>query len=420
MRRLAGMLRFGALLMLAPQASAAEGFVPCWADGKALRCQAAKGSRTLFEAAGTIEHATASAEGHVLFVAKDEVGLWVRGTPRPKMLGKVGDFRKKTMGELLGVAFDKRGQGLLFKDYEETYDGAPPAVATLPLPQGLTATPQAVAKLPEAVASPSGRFRIVRKPIRLGGETVQAVGIAKGAGKPRWDILDLRRICKDDYGVGEKTTELPCGLGFLRWLHGDVLVAGFGGGAGPGWSTDYIWRPGTPRAVKVSSQLGGEPAKGAFKLSPDGRRLLTEQGYIADDGSWKPAGRTVASTGLWIPTAAFGSTRPGSQPQSAPVTTAERGLVVDPAQVDLGDLRPGDLRDVTFKIRNASPAEVKNLRCAGAGFTFDPDELLLEPGVEREVTGYYPVPKDAVAGEWLRAEITCGAAKLTVKGIFRR
>jgi hypothetical protein len=126
---------------------------------------------------------------------------------------------------------------------------------------------------------------------------------------------------------------------------------------------------------------------------------------------------------------AFGSTafaQDADKPKAEKVVkekakkAAPAKLVADPAEVDLGDVKGGETKDVTFKIKNEGEAEAKNVACTATGFKFDGGKKTIAGGAAEEFKGTYAAPKKVGKKDKpLKGSITCGKAKVAFKGMLK-
>ncbi|HEY3354931.1 MAG TPA: DUF1573 domain-containing protein [Polyangia bacterium] len=88
------------------------------------------------------------------------------------------------------------------------------------------------------------------------------------------------------------------------------------------------------------------------------------------------------------------------------------------AKCDLGDVKAGEAKDCTFKIKNEGEAEKKGVACKGAGFKMDKVDVAGGAEVEVKAT-YTPAKKAGKADKALKGNITCGAAKIPFTGTLK-
>ncbi|HEY3357234.1 MAG TPA: hypothetical protein VGQ83_28550 [Polyangia bacterium] len=89
-------------------------------------------------------------------------------------------------------------------------------------------------------------------------------------------------------------------------------------------------------------------------------------------------------------------------------------LVADPATLDIGDVKPGEAKDATFKIKNDGEAEA-TVTCKGAGFKFDKSKVKVAGGAAEEFKGTFTAAKKADKKDKIKqVKITCGKATVVV------
>ena len=87
------------------------------------------------------------------------------------------------------------------------------------------------------------------------------------------------------------------------------------------------------------------------------------------------------------------------------------------AKCDLGDVKAGETKDCTFKIKNEGEAEKKGVACKAASFKFEPVKADVAGGASTEIKATYTAPKKAgKADKALKGSITCGTAKIPFMG----
>ncbi len=100
----------------------------------------------------------------------------------------------------------------------------------------------------------------------------------------------------------------------------------------------------------------------------------------------------------------------------------KKGLVGDPAdqKCDLGDVKGGETKDCTIKIKNEADKEVKGLACTGKGFKFEPAKADVAGGASTDIKATYTAPKKVGKKDKpIKAEIKCKAVKVPVTGTLK-
>jgi hypothetical protein len=91
-------------------------------------------------------------------------------------------------------------------------------------------------------------------------------------------------------------------------------------------------------------------------------------------------------------------------------------LVADPAEVDMGDLKAAEEKEVTVKIKNEGEKEAKKVACKGAGFKFDGDPADIAGAADKEFKGKFTAPKKAGKKDAAKkGTFKCGAATIKFK-----
>jgi hypothetical protein len=89
-------------------------------------------------------------------------------------------------------------------------------------------------------------------------------------------------------------------------------------------------------------------------------------------------------------------------------------LVADPVEVDMGELKAGEEKEVSIKIKNEGEAEAKKVVCKGKGFKFEGDPAAIAGGADHEFKGKFLAPKKAGKKDAAKkGSFKCG--KVTVK-----
>ena len=90
-------------------------------------------------------------------------------------------------------------------------------------------------------------------------------------------------------------------------------------------------------------------------------------------------------------------------------------LVADPAEVDMGDLKAAEEKDVTVKIKNEGEKEAKKVACKGAGFKFEGDPAEIAGGADKEFKGKFTAPKKAGKKDKItQIKLTCGKVNIPI------
>jgi hypothetical protein len=90
-------------------------------------------------------------------------------------------------------------------------------------------------------------------------------------------------------------------------------------------------------------------------------------------------------------------------------------LVADPAEVDMGDLKGAEEKEVTVKIKNEGEAEAKKVACKGAGFKFDGDPADIAGAADKEFKGKFTAPKAGKKDMAKKGTFKCGKATIKFK-----
>lgn len=103
--------------------------------------------------------------------------------------------------------------------------------------------------------------------------------------------------------------------------------------------------------------------------------------------------------------------KPETPAKSKPAKSRPATVVADPATLDVGDLKPGDTKEVKFDLRNTGDVPAKNVACKGAGFTFDQAKVAIANGAIVEIKATYAAPKKGGKKDVVKqVKITCGKA----------
>jgi hypothetical protein len=106
--------------------------------------------------------------------------------------------------------------------------------------------------------------------------------------------------------------------------------------------------------------------------------------------------------------------------KAKPAKAKPAKLVADPDKVEIGDVKAGETKDVTFKIKNDGEAEAKNVSCKAAGFKFDKEKVTIAGGAAEEFKGTYTAAaKAGKKDKALKLTITCGKAKVAATGTLK-
>jgi len=107
-----------------------------------------------------------------------------------------------------------------------------------------------------------------------------------------------------------------------------------------------------------------------------------------------------------------GKPEPKATPKPARIVAAAD------AKCDLGDVKGGETKDCSFKIKNEGDAEKKGVACKGAGFEMDKVDVAGGADVDVKAT-YTATKRIGTKDKPIKANITCGAVKIPVTGTLR-
>ena len=109
--------------------------------------------------------------------------------------------------------------------------------------------------------------------------------------------------------------------------------------------------------------------------------------------------------------AAFAEDAPAKKEKPKPAK-----LVADPVEIDMGDLKAAEEKDVTVKIKNEGGKDAKKVACKGAGFKFEGDPADIAGAADKEFKGKFTAPKKAGKKDAAKkGTFKCGAATIKFK-----
>jgi hypothetical protein len=92
-------------------------------------------------------------------------------------------------------------------------------------------------------------------------------------------------------------------------------------------------------------------------------------------------------------------------------------LVADPAEIDMGDLKGAEEKDVTVKIKNEGEKEAKKVVCAkgNKSFKFEGDPADIAGAADKEFKGKFTAPKAGKKDAAKKGTFKCGTATIKFK-----
>ena len=107
-------------------------------------------------------------------------------------------------------------------------------------------------------------------------------------------------------------------------------------------------------------------------------------------------------------------------PKAPKAPPAKPKLAADIEKLDIGDVKAGETKDLTFNLKNDGTGDAKNVSCKASGFTFDQSKVTIAAGGSQAFKATYKAaPKAGKKDKPIKATVVCGTVKIPAAGTLK-